>query len=218
MFAVQRDRHADCIADGGGMRFSSHRSAPHAPKSTRSIWARNTMPPAAILHSASIRHGPRASSSTSTLALVHRSSRSTSLTRDADNVWSVAVQASNLQAAGIGKAVYVRLSGLEQLATSSGIRPKGSAAGFITDVDGTGNRFNPNKLLFDPYALEFSHDPLIPTNNGTAVYATGANNRTLDSGRRRPKGIVLAVDTSKQEPNRPAPSRMTSSTECMCAA
>ena len=37
---------------------------------------------------------------------------------------------------------------------------KGSAAGFISDVDASGNRFNPNKLLLDPYALELSHDPI----------------------------------------------------------
>src|SRR5690349_13423504 len=33
-----------------------------------------------------------------------------------------------------------------------------SAQGFLADVDDQGNRFNPNKLLFDPYAREFSHD------------------------------------------------------------
>src|SRR5580658_7943304 len=38
----------------------------------------------------------------------------------------------------------------------------GSAAGFVADVDGGGNRFNPNKLLLDPYALEVSHNPLTP--------------------------------------------------------
>src|SRR5262245_16232129 len=27
-----------------------------------------------------------------------------------------------------------------------------SNAGFLSDVDGVGNRFNPNKFLFDPYA------------------------------------------------------------------
>jgi isoamylase len=33
------------------------------------------------------------------------------------------------------------------------------SAGFVSDVDAQGNRFNPNKLLFDPYARELSHDP-----------------------------------------------------------
>src|ERR1039458_3249257 len=48
---------------------------------------------------------------------------------------------------------------------------KGSKAGFLADVDENGNRFNPNKLLFDPYARELSHalkisiyhPPLSPT-------------------------------------------------------
>ncbi|MEP6864070.1 MAG: glycogen-debranching protein, partial [Deltaproteobacteria bacterium] len=34
----------------------------------------------------------------------------------------------------------------------------GSDAGWIADVDAQGNRMNPNKLVFDPYALELSHD------------------------------------------------------------
>src|SRR5690242_9287115 len=34
----------------------------------------------------------------------------------------------------------------------------GSTAGWISDVDADGDRMNPNKLLFDPYALELSHD------------------------------------------------------------
>ena len=73
---------------------------------------------------------------------------------------------------------------------------KGSSAGFITDVDASGNRFNPNKLLFDPYALELSHDPINPDNSDPTVFASGANNRAFDSGPKAPKGIVLAIDTS----------------------
>src|SRR5262249_25553670 len=38
----------------------------------------------------------------------------------------------------------------------------GSTAGWIADVDGDGNRMNPNKLVFDPYARELSHDPTTP--------------------------------------------------------
>ena len=34
----------------------------------------------------------------------------------------------------------------------------GRIDGFITDVDSNGNRFNPNKLLFDPYALALHRD------------------------------------------------------------
>ncbi len=34
----------------------------------------------------------------------------------------------------------------------------GSPAGFVADVDFAGNRFNPNKLLFDPYCRAFHRD------------------------------------------------------------
>ena len=34
----------------------------------------------------------------------------------------------------------------------------GRIDGFIADVDNQGNRFNPNKLLFDPYALALHRD------------------------------------------------------------
>ena len=83
-----------------------------------------------------------------------------------------------------------------QLARTVRSWTKGSSAGFIADVDASGNRFNPNKLLFDPYALELSHDPINPSNSDATVFASGANNRTLDSGPKAPKGIVLAIDTS----------------------
>lgn len=39
----------------------------------------------------------------------------------------------------------------------SGFRPN-STIGFKTDCDGDGNRFNPNKLLIDPYALRIHRD------------------------------------------------------------
>jgi len=118
------------------------------------------------------------------------------LTKDADDVWSVTVPVSALQAAGaIGTVFYgYRAWGPNWPYSSSWV--KGSAAGFIADVDASGNRFNPNKLLFDPYALELSHDPINPNNSDGTVFASGASYRTLDSGPKATKGIVLAIDTS----------------------
>ncbi|MEO8549237.1 MAG: alpha-amylase family glycosyl hydrolase [Kofleriaceae bacterium] len=66
----------------------------------------------------------------------------------------------------------------------------GSDAGWITDVDPAGNRMNPNKLLFDPYALELSHDPQTPAQGDGTPYATGSR-RDLDSAAVAPKSIVL---------------------------
>ncbi|MBL8348741.1 MAG: glycogen-debranching protein [Burkholderiaceae bacterium] len=70
----------------------------------------------------------------------------------------------------------------------------GSSTGFITDVDTQGHRFNPNKLLLDPYALETSHDYLSgavsPANTDATVYASGTGDRQRDSGPVAPKGLV----------------------------
>jgi glycogen operon protein len=77
----------------------------------------------------------------------------------------------------------------------------GSEDGFIADVDSAGNRFNPNKLLLDPYALEVSHDYLSgavsPPVTDAALYASGGistlpatPDRRRDSGPYAPKGIV----------------------------
>ena len=58
----------------------------------------------------------------------------------------------------------------------------GTEVGWIADVDRNGNRMNPNKLVFDPYARELSHDP------------TGGGGRAVDTGPTAAKGIVLRDD------------------------
>ncbi|PHV11954.1 glycogen debranching protein [Chitinimonas sp. BJB300] len=72
---------------------------------------------------------------------------------------------------------------------------KGSNIGFISDVDAAGNRFNPNKLLSDPYALELSHDPAPKELAEGAIYASGPLYRHTDNGSEAPKSIVLRPDT-----------------------
>ena len=72
---------------------------------------------------------------------------------------------------------------------------KGSGAGFISDVDSDGNRFNPNKLLLDPYTQEISQDPETPQNLDWTVYVSGPAYRLKDSGQVAPKGIVLPPPT-----------------------
>ena len=87
------------------------------------------------------------------------------LTQDANDVWSVTVPVSALRAAGVSGTVYY---GYRAWGPNWPYHPgwtKGSATGFVSDVDAAGNRFKPNKLLFDPYALELSHDPLNPNNS-----------------------------------------------------
>ncbi len=67
----------------------------------------------------------------------------------------------------------------------------GSMAGFVAHVDDRGNRFNPNKLLLDPYALEMTHDPLGPRLRDGSIFRSGPD-AARDSGPVAPKGIVLA--------------------------
>ncbi len=118
------------------------------------------------------------------------------LTEDASDVWSVTIPVADLQAAGINGAVFYGYRAWGPNWPYSPDWTKGSATGFISDVDAAGNRFDPNKLLFDPYALELSHDPINPNNSDPTVFASGANYRALDSGPKAPKGIVLPIDTS----------------------
>lgn len=117
------------------------------------------------------------------------------LTKDANQVWSKTLSVSSLQALGVTGAVYYGYRAWGPNWPYSTSWTKGSSAGFISDVDTAGNRFNPNKLLSDPYALELSHDPTNVNNADGTWFATGATHRNKDSGPYAPKGIVLAADT-----------------------
>lgn len=117
------------------------------------------------------------------------------LTKGSNSVWSASVSVSSLQALGISGAVYYGYRAWGPNWPYSASWSKGSSAGFITDVDSSGNRFNPNKLLSDPYALELSHDPVNASWTDGTVYASGTSYRNVDSGLRAPKGIVLAGDS-----------------------
>ena len=80
-----------------------------------------------------------------------------------------------------------------------------SAAGFVADVDADGDRFNPNKVLFDPYAREVTHNlassQIAEAGGEAGVFATGGEQvrgrarRELDSGRWAPKGVYLVDAT-----------------------
>lgn len=80
-----------------------------------------------------------------------------------------------------------------------------SSEGFICDVDAEGNRYNPNKVLFDPYARELSHDKETPemtaANENGGMYGTGGGDykgvirRNVDTGLWAPKGIVIQDST-----------------------
>jgi glycogen operon protein len=81
-----------------------------------------------------------------------------------------------------------------------------SAAGSRADVDGDGNRFNPNKLLIDPYARELSHDretpAMVAAGHNGAMYLSGprqyagAASREFDTGPWAPKSITVVEEAA----------------------
>ncbi|MBU8898289.1 isoamylase [Corallococcus sp. M34] len=113
------------------------------------------------------------------------------------HVWSLSVDVSAVKAAGITGTVYYGFRAWgPNWPHVAGWSKTNRTAGFVSDVDSNGNRFNPNKLLWDPYALELSHDPVNPLNADATVFASGPTHRYKDSGTVAPKGIVLLPDTT----------------------
>ena len=117
------------------------------------------------------------------------------LTKGTGNIWSANVTTAALTSAGISGTVYYGYRAWGPNWTYDSSWTKGSSLGFGSDVDAQGNRFNPNKLLMDPYAHELSQDPTNPSNLDGTVYASGASYRLMDSGTVAPKGIVWVPDT-----------------------
>jgi glycogen operon protein len=62
----------------------------------------------------------------------------------------------------------------------------GTEFGFKNDVDKAGNRFNPNKVISDPYSLAISHDPEMLDSK----YWSGAGYRHIDTTQVAPKSVV----------------------------
>ncbi len=67
----------------------------------------------------------------------------------------------------------------------------GSDAGFKSDCDASGNRFNPNKVVFDPYAREMTHDP----SNATAIASYKTTNS--DYALTKPEYQILSTGETK---------------------
>ncbi len=112
-----------------------------------------------------------------------------------NGIWSVTLSTSTLSSLGLSGTLYYGYRAWGPNWPYNASWTKGSGLGFVSDVDASGNRFNPNKLLTDPYALELSHDPTTPTMTNGTIYASGVTYRNIDSGASAPKGIVLAGDT-----------------------
>jgi glycogen operon protein len=119
------------------------------------------------------------------------------LSKDRDDVWSVTIPVNAIvNDYHIPDTIFYGYRAWGPNWQYQATWTKGSCSGCTgdCDVDNDGNRFNPNKLLLDPYALEVSHDPQNPKNTEGRWYATGPDYRCLDSGQQAPKGIVLRPD------------------------
>jgi glycogen operon protein len=128
------------------------------------------------------------------------------MTKGSDGIWRAQV------ASVPGKTLYAFRAWGPNWTFSSSWAP-GSSAGFVTDVDASGNRYNPNKVLPDPYGRELSHDKTAPAliaagldggayGTGGATYH-GVARRAFDTGPWAPKSIALAT-TSTGTGTRPA--------------
>jgi glycogen operon protein len=119
--------------------------------------------------------------------------------RGADNVWRAEVDSVP------GKTLYAFRAWGPNWPYDVTWKRGGSSAGFVSDVDAAGNRFDPNKVLFDPYAHELSHDKSTPAiiargldgkmyGTGDALYQ-GVARRVFDTGPWAPKSVAL-IDTT----------------------
>ncbi len=111
-------------------------------------------------------------------------------------VWSKTLKTAMLRQLGLAGAIYYGYRAWGPNWEFKADWRKGSSVGFVADVDADGNRFNPNKLLLDPYAREVSHDPVGPSHRDGTIYASGPDKRQVDTGPTAPKGIVLAADST----------------------
>ncbi len=121
------------------------------------------------------------------------------MVKGSDNIWRAEI------ATVPGKALYAFRAWGPNWPWNSAWQRGNSSAGFISDVDTAGNRFNPNKVLYDPYAKEISHDREFPAMTAAGfdarLYASGSTlykgtaQRNLDSAQWAPKSVALKDTT-----------------------
>ena len=62
--------------------------------------------------------------------------------------------------------------------------------GFVCEVDDMGNRFNPNKLAYDPYSKELSHLPS-DVSQDLEIFRSSKNNYMKDNAKYAPKSVFF---------------------------
>jgi glycogen operon protein len=110
--------------------------------------------------------------------------------------WAADVTHAALAAAGVTGPVFYGYRAWGPNWHQDPAWTKGSHAGFVADVGPAGERFEPNKLLIDPYAREISHDPLQPNALSIAPFQSGAAQRDADDGQVAPKSIAWPPDAT----------------------
>ena len=73
---------------------------------------------------------------------------------------------------------------------------EGSDIGFISKSDNAGNRFNPNKLAYDPYSVELSHIESVVSSDMNA-FRSGDMNYLSDNCKIAPKSVFKIIKESK---------------------
>ncbi|MCB9654640.1 MAG: glycogen-debranching protein [Deltaproteobacteria bacterium] len=123
----------------------------------------------------------------------------------ATHIWSTTIPRAVLEKAGLTGTIYYGFRAWGPNFTYRTAWTKGSTIGFVSHVDDAGNRFNPNKLLLDPFALEISHDPGGANDIDGRIYLSGDHDYAKDSGLDAPKGVVVERDLlpCKKKPTRP---------------
>jgi len=113
------------------------------------------------------------------------------------------VSADELANAGLSDTIYYGLRAWGPGWSYDASWTPGSEVGFSSDVTDEGHRFNPNKLLLDPYAKETSHDPFHAGHADGLAYTSGPDHRATDTGPFAPKGIVIAEPDASAAWSRP---------------
>lgn len=72
----------------------------------------------------------------------------------------------------------------------------GSDIGFISKLDSQGNRFNPNKLAYDPYSVELSHFHS-EISSELEAFRSGDKNYLSDNSKIAPKSVFRLVKETK---------------------
>lgn len=105
-------------------------------------------------------------------------------------IWSKTVTVSELRERGVAGTVFYGYRAWGPNWPYETLWRPGTLNGRKDDCDHAGHRFNPNKLLLDPYALEVSHDARNARVASDVIYATGTN-ANIDTGVLAPKAVAL---------------------------